>query len=180
MAELLQETEATPASYPSTPSGLSTAAAALDAEMIWERIEAYTRTRYTAREVVWTIEGVEDEDWTPPLSPVSSQTAEKWVDDAWSSVTLSDGPVGLCLPSDGIFRITAQVGTGTPPKAVSEAFRRLAEFMAESDDRPGVSQYSVNMGGAIQESYSRSASHAARALQNSGAADLLRPYRRQK
>ena len=67
-----------------------------------------------------------------------------------------------------------------PPAAVSEAFRRLAEYMADDTDRAGVSSYSVNMGGAIQESYQRSAAHAARALQNSGAADLLRPYRRQK
>lgn len=180
MAELLQETEATPSGYPATPSGLSTAAAALDADMIWQRIEAYTRTRYATREVVWTIEGVEDEDWLPPLGPVTSQTAERWETDAWSSVTLADGPVGLCLPTDGIYRITADVGGGDVPAAVSEAFRRLAEFMAETDDRPGASQYSVNMGGAIQESYTRSASHAARALHNSGAADLLRPYRRQK
>ncbi|WP_197917310.1 hypothetical protein [Thiosulfatihalobacter marinus] len=180
MADLLQEIEETPASYPATPSGLSTPAAALDAEMIWERIEAYTRTRHTAREVVWTIEGGEGEDWQAPLSPLGFYTAEKWESGAWVSVTLADGPVGLCLPSDGVFKITAQVGAGDPPKAVSEAFRRLAEYMADETDRAGVSSYSVNMGGAIQETYQRSAAHAARALQNSGAADLLRPYRRQK
>ena len=180
MTDLLQEAEATPAAYPATPSGLSTPAAALDAEMIWERIEAYTRTRYTAREVVWTVEGREDASWTPPLSPVVSHTAEKWENGAWVSTTLPDGPVGLCLPSHGVFKVTAQVGAGDPPAAVSEAFRRLAEYMADDTDRAGVSSYSVNMGGAIQESYQRSAAHAARALQNSGAADLLRPYRRQK
>lgn len=180
MTDLLQEAEATPASYSATPSGLSIPAAALDAEMIWERIEAYTRTRYTPREVVWTVEGGEGESWTPPLSPVASYTAEKWESGAWVSTTLPDGPVGLCLPSDGVFKVTAQVGAGNPPTAVSEAFRRLAEYMADDTDRAGVSSYSVNMGGAIQESYQRSAAFAARALQNSGAADLLRPYRRQK
>lgn len=180
MADLLQEIEAIPAGYPATPSGLSTPAAALDAEMVWERIEAYTRTRYTAREVVWTVEGCEAENWTPPLSPVASHAAEKWEGGAWVAVTLADGPVGLCLPSDGVFRVTAQVGADDPPAAVSEAFRRLAEYMADDTDRAGVSSYSLNMGGAIQESYTRTASHAARALQNSGAADLLRRYRRQK
>lgn len=179
MTDLLQEAEATPASYPATPSGLSTPAAALDAEMIWERIEAYTRTRYTAREVVWTVEGGEGENWTPPLSPVTSRVAHFW-GDQWEGLTLADGPVGICLPFDGVYRITAQVGAGDPPALVSEAFRRLAEYMADDTDRAGVSSYSVNMGGAIQESYQRSAAHAARALQNSGAADLLRPYRRLK
>lgn len=180
MTDLLQEAEANPVAYPATPSGLSTAALTLDATMIWQRIEAYTRMRYTAREVVWTIEGCEDESWSAPLSPITSLSVEKWENGAWVSTTLSDGPVGYSLPSDGTFRITAQVGDGNPPASVSEAFRRLAEYMGDDTDRAGVSSYSVNMGGAVQESYQRSAAHAARALQNSGAADLLRPYRRQK
>jgi hypothetical protein len=180
MTDLLQEIEETPESYPASPSGMSDPASWIDAGIIWERIEAYTRTRYTVREVVWTVEGREDENWKPPLAPLASQTAEKWESGGWVSVTLSDGPVGFCLPSDGVFKVTAQVGEGTPPKAVTEAFRRLAEYMADDTDRAGVSSYSVNMGGAIQESYQRNAAHAARALQNSGAADMLRPYRRQK
>lgn len=180
MADLLKEAEATPATYPNSPPGLSFAAQEINPEIMWERIEAYTRTRYTAREVIWTVEGREDEHWTPPLSPVASHTAEKWESGAWVPVTLSDGPVGLCLPSDGVFRVTSQVGGGNVPAVVSEAFRRLVEYMADDTDRAGVSSYSVNMGGAIQESYTRNAAHAARALQNSGAADMLRPFRRQK
>jgi hypothetical protein len=180
VADLLKESEATPDTYPALPTGLSTLAAAVDAGMIWERIEAYTRTRYTAREIVWTVDGCGGERWTPPLAPVASFSAELWDNGAWEAVALPDGPVGYILPSDGTYRVTGQVGAGDPPKAVTEAYRRLAEYMADDDDRAGVSSYSVNMGGAIAESYSRSASHAARALQNSGAADLLRPYRRQK
>ncbi len=180
MTELLKESEAVPAYHTGQSGGLSQAAVTLDANMIWQRIEAYTRTRYTPREVVWIVEGGEGENWTPPLSPIVSQTAEKWESGAWVSTALPDGPVGLCLPSDGVFKVTAQVGAGAPPKAVSEAFRRLAEYMADDTDRAGVTSYSVNMGGAILESYQRSAAHMARALQNSGAADLLRPYRRQK
>lgn len=180
MTDLLQEIEATPESYPPTPPQLTTPAAQLDREVIWGRIEAYTRTRYTAREVIWIVEGGEGENWKPPLSPVASHTAEKWESGAWVSTTLPDGPVGLCLPSDGVFRVTAQVGEEYPPGAVSEAYRRLAEYMVDDTDRAGVTSYSVNMAGAVSESYTRTASHAARALQNSGAADLLRPYRRQK
>lgn len=180
MIDLLHEAEAVPASYPAAPSGLSIQAAALEATAIWQRIEAYTKTRYTARQVVWTLEGCEGLDWTPPLSPVASYSAQKWESGLWVTVTIPEGPIGLCLPSDGIFRVTAQVGAGTPPGAINEAFRRLAEYVSDEPDRAGVSSYSVNMGNAVQESYQRSAAHVARAIQYSGAADLLRPYRRLK
>ncbi|MCX7565470.1 hypothetical protein OS189_03810 [Sulfitobacter sp. F26169L] len=179
MTDLLDEIEATPATYPASPIGMSDPASWIDAAIIWERIEAYTRTRYTPREVVWKIQGQAGSEWKPPLSPLVSRDAHFW-GDQWEGLALLDGPVGICFPFDGVYRITAQVGYGTPPKAVTEAFRRLAEYMADDTDRAGVSSYSVNMGGAIQESYQRNAAHAARALQNSGAADMLRPYRRQK
>lgn len=176
MADILKQAEAIPASYPNV-SGLTTAAAALDADMLWQRIEGYVAHRWTAREVVWTIEGMEGEDWQPPLAPMNSQTAEKWESGAWVSVTLTSGPLGLCLPSDGTFKITAQVGGGDLPAAVSEAFRRLAEYSTATEDRAGASDYSVNIG-PMQTSYSRNPAFMARALINSGAADLLRPYRR--
>ncbi|MFC3118192.1 hypothetical protein ACFOHS_07920 [Jhaorihella thermophila] len=55
--EILKRDEAIPASYPAVPSGLSVAAAALDGDMIWQRIEAYTAHRFTDRQVIWTVEG---------------------------------------------------------------------------------------------------------------------------
>jgi hypothetical protein len=72
------------------------------------------------------------------------------------------------------------VGGGTVPAAVNEAYRRLAEYLASTDDAPaGASDYSAGLGsGAITESFSRAPTWVARALINSGAADLLRPYRR--
>ncbi|TQE95020.1 MAG: hypothetical protein FKY71_17400 [Spiribacter salinus] len=69
-------------------------------------------------------------------------------------------------------------GGGDVPAAVSEAFRRLAEYLTDATDRAGVSSYSVNMGGAIEESYQRNPAWVARAMELSGAADLLRPYKR--
>lgn len=183
MIDLLDQSEGTPASYPIV-TGLSTAAAALDQDMIWQRIESYIAHRWRVREVVWTLEGEEGADWRLPLSPLISQTSEKWESGAWISVTLANGPLGLCLPSDGTFRVTAQVGdAGTVPAAVSEAFRRLAEYSEEIGERgllkdaPGASSYSASLG-EISESFDRSPTWAARALINSGAADLLRPYRR--
>lgn len=184
MVDLFQQQEATPAAYPDAPSGLSTAAAALDAAMIWQRIEAYTAHRYTAREIVWTISGLAGDEWTPPIGPLVSQTAERWDGEAWASVTILSGPVGLCLPSDGTFKITAQVGAGDVPAAVSEAYRRYAEYSAEIGENgmlvghPSHTDHSAKIGEAVNESFSRSPTWAARALQLSGAADLLRPYRR--
>lgn len=183
MADLLKQLEAEPESYP-TVSGLSTAAAAQNADMLWQRIESHIAHRWTAREVIWTLEGSEGEDWQAPLTPVASHTAQKWESGAWVSIVLASGPVGLCLPSDGTFKITAIVGGGDVPEAVAEAYRRLAEFSAEIGKdsmltgHPSHTSHSAQIGTGITESFTRSGTWAARALQLSGAADLLRPYRR--
>ena len=184
MIDLLQQQEAIPEAYPDAPTGLSTDAAALDESMIWQRIEGYIAHRFTVREIAWTVSGFAGDEWQAPIAPLVSHTAEKWDAGAWVSATLTAGPVGLCLPSDGTFKITAQVGGGDVPAAVSEAFRRLAEYSAEIGENgmivghPSHTEHSSKIGAAIDESFSRSPTWAARALQLSGAADLLRPYRR--
>lgn len=184
MVELLQQTEAIPSSYPAVPSGLSTKALALDADTLWTRIEGYIAHRFTEREVVWTIEGHEHDEWTPPLAPLISQTAEKWESGAWETVTLQSAPLGFCLPSDGVFKITAQVGAGPVPALVSEAFRRLAEYSVEigTDSMVGGhmahAKHDVKIGERFQEGFSRTQMWAAKAIQLSGAADMLRLYRR--
>lgn len=180
MVELLKESEGEPATYLGPPSGLSEAAQAVSTDAVWARIESYVRLRWCERQITWVIEGSEGEDWVPLIGPVVSHAAERWEGGAWVATALPDGPCGLCLPTDGIFRIVAQVGSGNPPDAVAEAFRRLAEYWADEVDKAGVSSYAVGLGNAVEESYSRSASHTARALQNSGAADLLRGIRRMK
>lgn len=184
MIDLLQQQEAPPEAYPDAPSGLSDEAAAVSADMLWQRIESYIAHRFTAREIVWTISGFAEDEWQAPIVPLVSHTAQKWDAGAWVSATLTAGPVGLCLPSDGTFKITAQVGGGDLPAAVSEAFRRLAEYSAEITDdnmmtgHPSHTTHSAKIGSAVDESFTRYATWAARALQLSGAADLLRPYRR--
>jgi len=177
MAVTLKEAEATPASYPPAPMALSEAAYALDAAALWQRIEAWCAVRWTARPVVWTIEG--GGAWEAPLQPASLTLAEIWDGAAWVQCTPAASPWGgYALPGEGPYRITADVGGGPVPAAVSEAFRRLAEYLADATDRAGVSSYSVNMGGAIEESYQRNPAWVARAMDLSGAADLLRPYKR--
>lgn len=64
-----------------------------------------------------------------------------------------------------------------PPEDVLEAFRRLAEYSTDKDAHPSLTSRSVEIG-SLRESFERSPAWLARAMQYSGAADLLRPYRR--
>ncbi len=176
MAETLSRIEAIPASYPDAPGGLTAAAAALDSDMIWQRIEAYVAHRWTARAVVWTVEG--GGDWQPDLTPATVSAVEVWQDHDWTAVTLNASPLGgYVLDGDGPYRFTVSVGSVDVPAAVSEAFRRLAEYMAEVEKHPGVSAFKSTVGPITLEQ-NRVPSWLARAMQFSGAGDLLRPYRR--
>lgn len=177
MSATIKEVEAIPASYPSVPAGLSTEAEALNADAIWQRIEAYCRNRWTAREVVWTVEG--PGSWEAPLSPATVSAVELWQNNAWVASTPDPSPLGgYELPGVGPYRITASVGSGDVPEAVSEAFRRLAEYLSDQSDRSGVSDFAIKLSDAIEETYRRSPAWVARAMDLSGAADLLRPYKR--
>lgn len=177
MATTIKQVEAIPAAYPATPSGLSTAAAAVDADAIWQRIESYIAHRYSSRSIVWIVEGCGE--WHPPLAPATITTVEVWEADAWEAVTLSPSPLGgYCLPGDGPYRFTGTVGSGTVPEIVAEAFRRLAEYMAASSKgSPGTTRERVTAG-SVTVDKSREASWAAQAMANSGAGDLLRNFRR--
>jgi len=92
MAVTLKQVEAVPVTYPATPTGLTTGAAALDAAMIWQRIEAYTLHRFSARAVVWTVEG--PGDWVPPLTPATISTVEAWDGEAWVAASPAASPLG--------------------------------------------------------------------------------------
>jgi hypothetical protein len=176
MIVVLKRSEATPSSYPAAPSGLSVAAAALDSDMIWARIEAYTAYRWTNREVTWTVEG--PGGWAPDLTPATITASEKFISGAWVTVALDpEWSGGFYLPGCGPFRFTANVGSGTVPPSVMEAFRRLAEYMADDPGRVGSSSFTDKIG-PLDESVTRTPTWLARAMQYSGAGDLLRPYRK--
>ena len=177
MIDVHKQFDGVPANYPAAPSGLSDNAAALDADMIWARIEGYVAHRYTEREVVWTLIGDAGNQWHPPLAPIVSRHGHVWENDVWRVVTLITGPLGIILPHDGTYRVTAQVGGGDVPAAFSEAFRRLAEYMADDPGRAGAYKQTDKIG-PLDEELTRSPAWLARAMQLSGAADLLRPYRR--
>lgn len=173
MVEVLSEDEGTPSSWPTTPGDLSTEAAALDPGVIWPRIEAWIAHRWNERQVTWIVAG--PGVWSPRLKPATVDTFELWRDGQWESVTLDAAPLGYELEAE-TYRFIATVGsTDDPPETVLEAYRRLAEYMAQVGADPAAGHTSVTDG---DYSFDRPAGWAARALHYSGAADLLRSYRR--
>ena len=165
MAETWHQKEAAPATYP-TP----------ESPALWARLEAYTAHRWTPRAVTWLLNG--PGDWVAPLAPAELVEAYRWTGDAWEETTLAPAPMGYVIPC-GRFKVIATVGAdNAAPAVVLEAFDRLKAYVtAELGGVPGASTYSVNIG-QLSESISRNPAFMARALDNSGAADLLRPYRR--
>ncbi len=144
MTTLLKQSEALPESYPAIAnSGWSSGAAALDQDMIWQRIEPYIAYRWSSRAVVWTVEG--PGEWHAPLTPATVSTVEVWSRaNEWETATLDASPLGgYYLPCTGPYRFTATVGSGDVPAAVNEAFRRLAEYMAARVSKAGASLESV-------------------------------------
>jgi len=182
IAATLRQIESEPPVWPDAPESLSTRAAAIKREVIWQRIESWIAYRFSDRTVTWIVEG--PGAWSAPLAPVTVTGANQWDGSSWAAYTLPVGPLGYDLPA-GHFKVVASVGGGDVPEAVEEAYRRLAEYSAEigapfnaMQDAPGASSYSTNIGGELQESFTRPSAWAARALHLSGAADLLRPYRK--
>ena len=167
MAETVNQQEAIPATYPTEGD-----------DAIWQRIEGWCAQRWTPRQVVWIVDG--PGAWKPPLSPATITTTEIWRNGAFEAKAPEVAPHGgLNLLHCGPYRLTATVGADNPaPAIVMEAFQRLKGF-AEADHGglPGASSYGVTTG-QISENFRRNPAFMARALEMSGAADLLRQYRR--
>lgn len=146
-------------------------------DAIWARIEAYIAHRFASRSVEWIVEG--PGEWCPPLTPATITTIETWNGTAWETITVPDSPLGgYWLSGEGPYRFAGTVGAGPIPLAVQEAYNRLQSYFAEDTDiGGGVSEMSTNVG-PISISEKRQTTWLAKAMQNSGAADLLRPYRR--
>jgi hypothetical protein len=176
MAVTLKQTESVPEAYPEI-DGLSEAATAI-LPAVWRRIEAYAAFRTTERDVSWIVEGCGE--WMPPLTPAMIATVEIWQADAWTAVTLPPSPLGgYVLPGVGPYRFTGTAGDDDAdvPPLLLEAVRRTVEYLAAKPGKPGVRSESVTAG-TVSLSTTRSPTAMAEALQNSGAADLLRTYRR--
>jgi hypothetical protein len=155
--------------YPDAPSGLSDAAAAIPAAVIWDRIEAYCNFRWSETVTEFIVDPPCEIEWQPPYLPFTIDTVngEAATPGTFGAVTLSEKSKVVCT-----------IGGATPNETVNSAYRRLAEYVAAMDDAPkGVTRYSIGIGD-LSESWSRRADHMARAMDNSGAADLLRKFRK--
>ena len=171
-AVTLERVEGAPASYPA--SGQSPEPD--NARIVWQRIESYTAYRWSARAVLWIVEG--PGEWVPLLTPFFLDTSYIWQDSAWVAVTLDDSPLGgSCLPGCGPYKFTGTVGEdgADVPDAVIEAFTRLSDYLIAARHRPGLRAIGA---GQVSATYNADETSYSMALQKSGAADLLRPYRR--
>src|SRR3546814_16654000 len=112
-ATTIKQTEALPASYPDvTPyphrpvenGGVTDAE--IDPALVWQRIESYIAYRWSAREVVWIVEG--SGDWTPPLTPATITDTEGWSAADWAQLPLAASPyAGQQLPGCVPSRVNA-------------------------------------------------------------------------
>lgn len=180
MAITIRQNEALPNSYPDAPDGLSTAAAALSPDFLWQRLEVYIAHRTTERGVSWIVEGFGE--WVPPLTPVTINSVEVWQGGGWVEASLQSSPLsGYMLPDKGPYKFIGVAGDDDAdvPAAIVEAFRRLAEYAAtDTGEYRGARSYSNSVEDVGSLTVERSPAWMAQALVNSGAADLLRRYRR--
>lgn len=142
----------------------------------WARIEAWVARRWTPRTVVWVVKG--PGVFRPPLGPVPELVADIWTPEGYEPAMFDNEPEGPVLRA-ATYRITATVGAGPVPAEALEAAARLSAYLSEGAGVgiPGASSYGVNLG-QIGENFRRNPAWMARAMEWSGAADLLRPYRR--
>jgi hypothetical protein len=170
MAETLREIEGAPASYPA--SGITPEPS--NAAVVWQRLESYVAYRWTSRTIEWVAEG--PGHWVPPLAPATISTYEIWRAGEWYSIPEPAGsPLGgYMLNECALYRFTGTVGGGTAPAIVLEAFARLSAYLLSSSPKPGVASVQA---GSVSIAY-RGDAWTAKAMQNSGAGDLLRTFRR--
>jgi hypothetical protein len=172
MTTIIKQVEGAPESYPVTSPAI-----ALN-DVAWQRVEEWIAYRFAARDVSWIVEG--PGEWTPPLTPATITTIEIWADGTWSEITPDASPLGgYWLSGCGPYRFTGTAGSDDAdvPANVWEAVKRLAAYLTAKPGKPGARSESVTAG-SVSISSSRSSSWMAQAMQNSGAADLLRSYRR--
>lgn len=171
-ATTLRQDEAAPDGYAEVE--VSTAAEPF-LPAAWARIEAYTAFRTSERAVEFIVEG--PGTWSAPLRPFALETAQKWNGTAWETVTPAPSPYGYCLDS-GTYKVTGTAGDDDAdvPPLILESAKRLAEYLAATAGTDGAGMRSESIPDVWQGEYDNKA--RARALQDSGAADLLRTFRR--
>lgn len=171
-----------PADSEAIPSVPETDEAALRrlARAAWQRVEGYIGYRWGVRPATFIIDG--PGCWVSPLKPFTATTREQWLDDSWVAVTLAPSPLGgYVLDQAGPYRLTGNLGSASaPPQPVIEAVWRLAKYFEAADlmpaDERGLARHKLDLG-TLSVEREQNPTWIARALQQSGAADLLRPWR---
>lgn len=156
---VMSETEIS-VTYPDAPN---------DDPVIWDRLESWCNYRWSETVMEFVVDPPCEIDWVPPYAPfvVDLVNGEAATPDALGSVKLAEKST-----------VRATIGGAVPSATVLAAYQRLAEYMAATDAAPkGTSRYSISIGD-VSESYSRRSDHMGHAMQNSGAADLLRKFRK--
>lgn len=173
-AAVLAVVEGVPAVY--TDPGQDTDPAIL--ATAWQRVEAWIGHRWGERSIAIVAEG--PGLFESPVQPFVLGGAEEWVDDAWSDTSLTAAPLGYQLPP-GTFRLSGTAGTtDAPPAAVLAAVGRLAAYLAWSEKHvaDGAPMETSTRLDVLTVDKKFGANDAGKSLIRSGAADLLRPYRR--
>jgi hypothetical protein len=194
-ATTISENEGEPATWPAGVADVD--------RHVWKRIESWIARRWSSRGVTYVAEG--PGWWRARLYPFSVSTTERWEAGAWIACTLDATPLGgLELPGTGPYRIAGTAGDDAElPYTVVEAFRRLRAYGRQA--RPSAALVAKQMlcpeqAHALSDSLQEVAQDGripvledwlelrpidalpptwlARAMSLSGAADLLRPYRR--
>jgi len=175
-ATLLDEQEGEPVAWPEVehwtrpPDGTGWTATVAPA-VTWRRLESWIARRWPARAVTWIVEG--PGAFVAPLGPFALATFERWHGDGWISETPTPAPLGWALEA-AVYRVEGTAGDDTaPPPAVLEAHRRLHEYAT------GIANSYQSEAAIYASDTSRApAGWAGKAIHLSGAADLLRPWRR--
>ncbi len=149
---------------------------------VGRRIEAYIAWRWGERPVEWVIKG--EGLFIPPLKPVTITAVERFnsmLEPAgeWVPHTQRRTPFGVEFRNNGYYRIQGIAGADTPPpEDVLEACDRLRDYLAsiKEDGHPGATTVSDSLPG-VALTVRRPTQALARALEYSGAADLLKAYR---
>jgi len=178
--------EEIPDSYPEVPL---TALAAPDfgppAAWVWARIEAYCSWRWTPR--VARLEVYNHSGWIRmPVRPfrvtkleICNSSGQFW---EWTELDISCAPQrGWNIYAPGLNTcIRGIAGENNPaPGAVIHAAVRLHTYLAHQPESfPLWATSKSHAQGDSNDGFQRPANYIAKAMQHSGAADLLRTYRR--
>lgn len=178
MARTISEEEGAPAEWPelvliNPPYLNDDFERFVNPKIVWRRIEQWITRRWASREVVYVAEG--PGIWRPRLIPFTVTTTERWADAEWTACTLDPSPFGgVELPGAGPYRITGTAGDdGKLPEDIFEAAGRLYIYFR------GIGNSAWNETAVYRtEGWQAPSSWAGKAIHLSGAADMLRPYRR--